>query len=528
MEVLSRPRAVPKPIDQLDQDPAPSPTLLVAPLPLSPSPPRLPSADHRLSIPTRPSVSSLPSRRHSATVGPMSPSHLSRPLRSSPLAGPSIAVSSDGTYNGAASAPATPVGGSKHLSPLAEFSTTAPTNAPPATDADTKKHRRRTLGVVLSKLSFPAPPAETASEPTSPASPEKLRRRTKSTTSEEAPPPVPPVPAWAHHTVPTGRHSPRYSHMMPSPPRAHTSPACPTPRPASPTPSTRSATSSMKHDSRRTSFLPPSSSTPSAEANWLTQSAAPRFSRIGLKAEGVILPVSAREARRRSTASVASMGRAKSYDALPPPPVRARTPSRASTAPIDSFVAIAGPSTATPTTANQARFRSRASSRASLASAASGLSLDCDTPSLTMSPGPSASDVSLGTQTAEADELGVLTSHVEFQLNDVPVGVLALPAQAYAGKGKARADGPLVLEHGTPWVHPHTRSTPSLARSSSGLSSAATSVVDLSGPGPALHKRAATAPDMAHSTKKEGAKTKRSNTLGRVWKTVVRSVTTRR
>ncbi|CDO76117.1 hypothetical protein BN946_scf184876.g10 [Trametes cinnabarina] len=128
--------------------------MLVSPSFANHSHPRLPSADHRLKIPTRPSIAS---RRHSTTVGSLPPSHLSRPIRSSPLAGPSIAASKDGVLISPVSAPPTPGGGTRHLSPLAEFSTTA-SDAQSVIEGDvsTKKQRRRTLGAVFSKLSFPA------------------------------------------------------------------------------------------------------------------------------------------------------------------------------------------------------------------------------------------------------------------------------------------------------------------------------------------------------------------------------------
>ncbi|KAL1939511.1 hypothetical protein VTO73DRAFT_9822 [Trametes versicolor] len=272
------------------------------------------------------------------------------------------------------------------------------------------------------------------------------------------------------------------------------------------------------------SLRPPPSASRSPEDNWLTQSAAPRFSRLGLKAEGVILPVSAREARRRSTASLASLASTKTHsvDALPPPPMPVRTNSRESTASIGSLAASSAP-------ANQQQFRSRASSRASLASAASGYgSVYCDTPSLTMSPGPSASDVSLNSQAPTVDEMGVMFTpgHVQLQLNDVPVGVLSLPAPAYKGKGKARAAD---VEHEAPetergtfarWARGTKSSTPSI------ISSAATSVADLPAGGAPLHMRAATAPELPSGSGKE--KTKRPHAFGRMWKQVVRSVTTRR
>ncbi|KAI0640460.1 hypothetical protein C8Q79DRAFT_455003 [Trametes meyenii] len=533
--------------------------MLVAPSPATRLPPRLPPSEHRLTIPARPSIVS---RRHSATIGPMSPSHLSRPLRSSPLAGPSIAASLDDHVIGPASAPATPGGGSRHLSPLAEFSSTPePEEEPrPAVDADTKKQRRRTIGSVLSKLSFPATAGGSVSEPPSPPSPTGVqmegRRRTKSTTSQEAPP-VPPVPAWVHNSLPTRSptRSPRYTQPSPSSSSSSTSLSSPSSsrppsrphtagsytstrsRPTSPTPSARSANSALKHgtDPRRASLRPSTSRSP--EENWLTQSAAPRFSRLGLKAEGVILPVSAKEARRRSTASLASLKRsAGEFDALPPPP--SPLPSHPVTVTVSSRTGPSSPASP-PATTTQSRFRSRASSRTSLASAASGISADCDTPSLTMSPGPSASDVSLSAET-EADEMGVLHGPgcVEVRVNDVRVGVLAAPAAVYTGKGKEREReragevGEGAFGGGlAPWARRGRESangsTPSLA-----LSSAATSVADVSFGGAPLHVRAATAPDLVAAAAEAEAKAKgtgkRSRTLGRVWKQVVRSVTLRR
>ncbi|KAI0655876.1 hypothetical protein C8Q70DRAFT_935994 [Cubamyces menziesii] len=613
--------------------------MLVAPSTVTRSPPRLPSADHRLTIPARPSV---PTRRHSTTLGSLSPSHLSRPLRSSPLAGPSIAASNDGTLISPASAPPTPGGGLRHLSPLAEFSTT--TLSPDSgSDAElagtTKKQRRRTLGAVFGKLNFPSTAAgESPVEGENAGGAVVLRRRTKSSASQDAPP-VPPVPSWAHQTMPARTRSPHRhasasasSSSSSSPSGAQTSPhhhpqhrdthPRAKSRPTSPTPSAHSATSSLKSSTastsspRRSSLRPPPCTSSSPESNWLTQAAPPRFSRLGLKAEGVILPVSAREAKRRSTASLATVGGSRRppprADALPLPlpPVPARTASRASTISIASLSASLprpahsasaqstrayGPRPST-APASQTRFRERAESRASLASAASAasgvsmecVSVECDTPSLTMSPGPSASDVSsVGAFSAETevgevdvDEMGVVlrareqppegVGMVEFQLNDVPVGVLAIPAQAYREKGKERAvelavavaDGPDgAAAVGVPWM--------AVSRESLVSSSAATSVVDLSVNGAGagagagvgvgvgklgagtrgVHVRVGTAPEMGRpyaaygggAAPREGGvggggggggggdgvgkAGKKTHALGRVWRQVVRSVT---
>ncbi|RDX45555.1 hypothetical protein OH76DRAFT_1407939 [Lentinus brumalis] len=556
--------------------------MLAAPSPVAPSPPRLPPADHRITIPERPS---LASRRRSTNS--LSPLHGSRPHRSSPLAGPSIAFSHDGTLK-ATSAPPTPSGG-RHLSPLAEFSTTAAQVEEPGDEADSKKRRRRSIGAVLSKISFPSSGSSSSSsgpEPTSPQreSPVRPRQRSRSASSRTAPPvpAVPPLPAWAHNTLPSPSMSPHKlpsssSRTHPHSPGSSGSSKSSSSPPSSPTPSARSTTS------RRTSVIntpggsPGSVSartTPSTsrnpEENWLTQSAAPRFSRLGLKAEGVVLPVSAREARRRSTVStlsVASTSRVKSVETL-------SAHSRASTvghAP-SSRMSVASTSTFTPSslshshsqthsTAHSSRHRSRTSS---FASASSGrASVDCDTPSLTMSPGPSASDVSLAAP--EVDELGVLTRRVQLQLNDVPVGVIGVPEEAEEdsvypairdkGKGRARdydeyglqippvragADstassiasvgsiGSLVSERSAftvPWTRSET-SRPGSPRSE--RSSYFGSAVEL----PRSHERAATAPaapaEKGVKTEKEKERRSRTGTIGRMWRQVVRSVSARR
>ncbi|KAI8972407.1 hypothetical protein BD414DRAFT_500211 [Trametes punicea] len=544
MEVLSRPQAPSRrTLELINGASRPGTPMFAAPSPDIRSNPRLPSPDHRLKVATPPTIAT---RRSSTTVGSLSPSHLSRPLRSSPLAGPSIAVTNDGTLISPVSAPPTPGGGGRHLSPLAEFPSTTEleTHSVIEGQLSSKKQRRRTLGAVFSKLSFPAPPGDSnndAPSPSSPATP--IRRRTKSTASDENPP-VPPLPSQAAKSTPAHVRAPGYGPATSSSSRAHATclePKSKPSRPTSPTPSTRSAASSIgpTASARRMSFRPPPNLSTNPESNWLTQAAPPRFSRLGLKAEGVVLPISVREARRRSMASSAS--RTRSFDTLSPPPMSARSPSRSSAMVSHSHSApstLASPSTAS---AGQQRFlRSRASSRASLASAVSGLSglsVECDTPSLTMSPGPSTTDVSVTFSTAdtEVDEMGVLVSggargRVEFQLNDLPVGALALPAQAYTGKGKERTVDFAVAVHETeasafaPWTRVPLPASPT----PSTRSSAATSVVDLSA---GAARRASTAPErgfVGANAEGEGAKAKRTHALGRVWKHVVRSVTAKR
>ncbi|KAI0686622.1 hypothetical protein C8Q76DRAFT_309951 [Earliella scabrosa] len=555
-----------------------SSTLLVDPSPVARFPPRLSSLDYQLTLPDR---SSSPKRRHSTISSPM---YSARPLRSSPLAGPSIAVTGDGALVGAASAPPTPGGGVRHLSPLAEFSVIAAEESGDAESAAPKKQRRRSLGGVLSKISFPISTATSESEQPS-GEPSKPRRRSKSASAHAAPPvpAVPPLPAWAQN----GSNSPsRLSQHNPSPSasRAPSSTgssirSIPS-RPSSPTPSARS-TSSRKSvfqqvDPRTGSpmRLPPSTSR-NPEENWLTQSSAPRFSRLGLKAEGVILPVSAREARRRSTASTLN-ARAKSLEARPRSrPTHTRSSSGASAASsARSLAAIPGsgpscsssvvsspspaaasriappppaPSPAPSTIMATPPFRSRTSSFASATS--SRPSLDrCDTPSLTMSPAASASDLSLPpplptTPQAQCavDEFGALSaSHVvQLQLNDVHVESIPVPVTNPEDEfGKARDVGGFLRT---------TDSIASVGSIGSRAGSLEENVVVLESPtklksgrgsvfrfgiggrggyptstvGPEGKSRTGDEPECPRSGSNTGA----SATMGRVWKQVVRSVT---
>ncbi|KAI0800044.1 hypothetical protein C8Q74DRAFT_387737 [Fomes fomentarius] len=525
----------------------------------------------------------------------------SRPLRSSPLAGPSIAASKDGTL----SAPATPRGSTRHLSPLAEFSTTATDEDDDAASTSSKKHRRRSLGVVLSKISFPSSASDS---PELPATSHSLtaRTRSKSASARAVPPAVPPLPAWVAQG---GAVSPPSARSPASPGSA--SPKSKS-RPSSPTPSghsTGSRKSVFEQVDPRTGSpvrLAPSTSR-NPEENWLTQSAAPRFSRLGLKAEGVVLPVSAREARRRSTASTLTV-RAKSLEAVPPPlPVRmhARTSPRASLAGVPRPGSVASitnmgvpvrpmsvrsataptPSSSTlPPATPPRQHRSRTSSFASASSSSGRLSVDCDTPSLTMSPGPSASDVSLAQplDPLPADELGVLahththdqppelaqghghghSNNVQTRLNDVPVGIIELPKDAYhgAGKGKSKSKGDDTgletykereREHRVSFgTRPHTATSVASVGSLNSVGSVYTLPVNVhiqwSDPGSprgserssylesvyARHGRAATSPELFLGAGKEGEaekrRTKPTATIGRLWKHVVRSVSARR
>ncbi len=177
-----------------------------------------------------------------------------------------------------------------------------------------------------------------------------------------------------------------------------------------------------------------------------------------------------------------------------------------------------------------------------------------------MSPGPSASDVSLAPP--EVDELGVLTRGVQLQLNDVPVGVIGVPEEAeedsaypaIRDKGKGRAGdydeyslqippvragadstassiasvgsiGSLVSERSA-FTLPWTRSESGSPRSE--RSSYFGSAVEL----PRSHERAATAPaapaEKGVKTEMEKERRSRTGTIGRMWRQVVRSVSARR
>lgn len=209
-----------------------------------------------------------------------------------------------------------------------------------------------------------------------------------------------------------------------------------------------------------------------------------------------------------------------------------------------------------------------------------------------MSPGPSASDVSLAQplDPLPADELGVLShthdhlpelaqghghghgrsNSVQLRLNDVPVGVIELPQDAYHGTGKGKSkgegtgidiDGDSKKCKGREREHRVSFSTrPHTATSVASVDSAYTLPVNVhiqwSDPGSprgserssylepvyaragsalelhARRSRAATSPELFLGAGKEGEaekrRTKTTATIGRMWKQVVRSVSARR
>ncbi|KAI0768421.1 hypothetical protein BC629DRAFT_1536365 [Irpex lacteus] len=127
------------------------------------------------------------------------------------------------------------------------------------------------------KLVLSGTPAQSDSTP----QPRRASSSSSHSHSQEDAPPVPQLPQWARGAVKRS-HTHRQSHH----PRRSTSPTMPTSDPLLP------------------SQFPNTSRNP--EENWMTSASAPRFSRLSLKADGVVMPVSVKEARRRSTASLSS------------------------------------------------------------------------------------------------------------------------------------------------------------------------------------------------------------------------------
>ncbi|PIL29352.1 hypothetical protein GSI_09403 [Ganoderma sinense ZZ0214-1] len=498
-------------------------SMLVTPSPTLP--PRVQSLEHALTIPDR---TAIISRRHST----FSPLHASRPLRSSPLAGPSIDVAQDDTRNpGSLRAPSTPRGGTKHLSPL----TVTPAIADPGGEEDVaaqKRRQRTTFSVVLSKMSFPssstssttpAPPSTSSTSSGSSASsvPDqpvgKPRRRMRSLGAEDAPP-VPPMPVWAHDKMPNRRSQnlSSFSSLSPSPSSSHppvllrpasvsvpNSPhssrenlSAPRPRPR-PDHARRSVVQPHGQgqgqvDARMSTRLsiagrlPPSTSR-NPEENWLTQAAVPKFSRAGLKAQGVVMPVSARAARRASTvsmstASASAAARTRSLGGGGPsrPPAahvapavsHGRVPRRPSTAPSLGLLPMPIPSSDLRSrTSSLASTRSRVSASVSASTSeyfgdhsvsgegegegegdaeGEGRGEGSETPPLTTSSTTTSASSSLSVSFADppvsrADEFGIILpapeSGVQIQLNDVIVPPEAFYNAPYDVKGKGRGKG---------------------------------------------------------------------------------------
>ncbi|GJE93643.1 hypothetical protein PsYK624_098030 [Phanerochaete sordida] len=452
------------------------------------------------------------SRRHTylapAPVPAPGPRRDPRPLRSSPLAGPSLALSDDGTLTGsdesadqerrfkpnrisstpdiststlmklegrvAASAPPSPQATLRGVPPPTNFTpeTTpqkadepqAPTPSSPPSPARNSSMRRLAKGLRrLSTLSAaPKPSGSDSSSPTS-LTPGVSRARShtvsgataQSGTEELLVPPVPSIPTWAKSSpnpdaAPAAEASTSKAAADPTP---STTPILRRPSTAPSSPSLLTGSLSRRssvygsHEtlpSARTPQPPsPSGSTP--EQNWLLTSASPRFSRLGLKGDGVVLPLTAKEVRRRSTIRVASNDGADTRS------ITGTIRSKRSQASLAAST-IAEDDVRPPAPA----FRRAASaSSASVASTASAESDTQTTPSLSRASsesGGSAEEVRTPRDAAQS-EFGVLTpgakeqgtAGVELRVNDVTVEIIDIKdkAERVRAPPRAPADAPV-------------------------------------------------------------------------------------
>ncbi|TCD69772.1 hypothetical protein EIP91_006308 [Steccherinum ochraceum] len=451
-------------------------------------------------FPDVPSQQSLPrtmhngrpefTRRHTTYMSPpVSPRREVRPLRSSPLAGPSLALGSDGLLSpGSSESGSSESSGSSEDRPRYRPSRISSTpdvpgmlavfeaaNSIPSGPLSSRSDTSISITTPASPISdngltieLPAEPqpsklskrlswgaAKLGSLPSLTGKPKSIlsRSSSKSSTtstmsqkSDEAAPPVPSIPVWAlpSHTGPrppssSSSHSPRPGNSQPHPtlaPNGYTHVRRPS---TAPNPST-STTPSTHRRSVLAGAAPSTSRDP--ELNWLTQAAPPKFSRLSLKAEGVVMPVSAKEMNRRSRASTispisptyAGNGKGKQRESSLPSPAfssPSRTPSRSS---LVSFSSARSSNSNLPAPPSPP-FRSTSRS-GSYSSIESTLSLTPpSTPALTMSPSPSVISED------EVDEFGVpnqgeylelrskgnATPVIEVRVNDMPVDTMGSP-----------------------------------------------------------------------------------------------------
>ncbi|KAI0689347.1 hypothetical protein BC835DRAFT_1308417 [Cytidiella melzeri] len=330
-------------------------------------------------------ASSYPSRTatapvHSPYARPLNRRHTSHPHRSSPLAGPSVALTHDGTLTNVTVLPrprsilsvceSTYTSPSPSVNPSFEnlnltidvSNTHMKENSPPTPPPPAKQTPSRRLSLGLKKLTtLPSLPKKINAAVSS--TPEQLPKAkgkaktqhttpTTTTAAEEAAAPMPHlphVPVWAG----PGFTSTRTGSRAPMPYRPHS----PTlnqnqhlhpdsallNRRASFTPSVRSNRSSASSHRRslavsstaaelftalsgdgiggggvaeRPQLVRRPSTSRAPELNWLSTTPAPKFSRLGLKEEGVVLPVSAKEMRRRSMSGVSLAGSVRSVESV--------------------------------------------------------------------------------------------------------------------------------------------------------------------------------------------------------------------
>ncbi|KAI0699220.1 hypothetical protein BC835DRAFT_1331675 [Cytidiella melzeri] len=247
---------------------------------------------------TAPGARPVSARRHTSATLPVR--REARPLRSSPLAGPSLALTRDGTIaeekaplhvafasdvssevyaaDTIVESPVNDLASPQSSSSGHALSAPEPhsTRIDSPLDASSVPSRIRRFSLNLKRRSSSA--LSTRSEPHAAVpKPRNLSFSSSHSHSIRAAPPVPEMPQWAR-----GGDQSRLA-------VAH---------------SITSVDPPSKRHSAVLAHLPSTSRNP--EENWLTSASAPRFSRLSLKAEGVVMPVSVKAARRRSTASVAS------------------------------------------------------------------------------------------------------------------------------------------------------------------------------------------------------------------------------
>ncbi|KAI0089553.1 hypothetical protein BDY19DRAFT_109840 [Irpex rosettiformis] len=202
---------------------------------------------------------------------------------------------------------------------------------PPTPPAKAKQSPSKKLSLGLKKLTaLPSLPKRiSASIPTPPdhsfvtKGKSKEKNNTSMAAEAAAPTPdIPKVPVWAgpgHVPTRTGSrapmpfrpHSPNLLHPGSATLNRRASQASLTPSVAS---SVQSSSKSTHRRSMALSAHPIPSTSRDPELNWLSTAAPPKFSRLSLKADGVVMPVSAKEMRRRSTASLNRTGSVSSMN----------------------------------------------------------------------------------------------------------------------------------------------------------------------------------------------------------------------
>ncbi|EKM56801.1 uncharacterized protein PHACADRAFT_254124 [Phanerochaete carnosa HHB-10118-sp] len=433
-------------------------------------------------------------RRHTTYLAPSpvaGPRREARQLRSSPLAGPSLALSDDGILTGsdesagqerrfkpsrisstpdvststlmnleervAASAPSSPAGTLRGAPPpdlMSETSQHEPEDMPtPPSPARTSSVRRLSLG--LKRLSaLPGMPRLSASGDATPTSPSVSLSRVRSQTGSDSTsksgsgvppvppmPPVPSIPVWAKPSYIPEAVTSKSAVNAAAPTRTVLRRPVTAPSPTSLTPGSLSRRSS-KHGSHETLSLPDSgeasppipSTSRNPELNWLSTAAPPKFSRLSLKSEGVVLPLTAKEVRRRSTIRVSSIDGADARS------ITGTLRSMCSQASLQSLAASteAAAEVDDVQPPRPAFFRKASSSSSSVASTASVESDEQTTPSLSRASSSSGASIEemRTPRVPDQDEFGALASNgagkdkgtagVELRVNDVTVEIIGL------------------------------------------------------------------------------------------------------